>query len=145
MRRLVDRVRGETVLVVVVFWALQFAGWILMMPVVFTDPQPFTSSLLFTVLISVWALVEAAGTAFLSAWALLQAKHNTAKLDVVHEQAQAATSHAATAAEHAEQAAVATQLDVEALERGVMELAGLPPGSEARRLAEELKGQLHPR
>lgn len=65
---------------VVIFWFLQFVGWTIMIVVVQVRPKPFTSSLLYTIQISHWALVESAFTSLMAAWALLQSKHNARKL-----------------------------------------------------------------
>lgn len=86
------RVREVVVTGLFIFWCIQFVGWMLMMFVVEVDPKPFTQSLLYTIQISHWALVESAGTAAIGAWALVQAKHNsrqindaTQRLDHIHD------------------------------------------------------------
>lgn len=79
MRRLARWLIHDVGLVVVtclfVFWAAQVAAWPMLMIYAIFNPAPFTSSLLFTVEISLWALELTAGVGAVGAWALLHAKH----------------------------------------------------------------------
>jgi ABC-type sulfate transport system permease component len=80
--------RIEWVVGLLLFWVLQVIGFDVTMIVAIFNPKPFTSSLLFTVEISLWALVLTAGVGGVSAWALIQAKHNAAKLADMHADVQ---------------------------------------------------------
>lgn len=70
-------------MLVFVFWCIQLVAWICMMFYVQFFNQKLGQSVLYVTQISHWALVEAAGTAALSSWALLQAKHNQHKIDQI--------------------------------------------------------------
>lgn len=103
MRNLLHRVahrlphvRVEIIAVVFLFWTFQFFLWMVMMVVVQLDPKPFTRSLLYTIQISHWALVEAAGTAALSSWALLQSQHNAREIAAVQAARKSADGQAGT-------------------------------------------------
>lgn len=72
---LIHRVGVGGVAALLVFWAAQVAGWPILMVYAIFNPRPFTSSLLFTVEVSLWALELTAGVGVVSAWALLHAKH----------------------------------------------------------------------
>lgn len=88
MRRLGHRLRHAHVnvaLAMFVFWTAQFVIWIgMILFVQFVDPSLGTS-VLYVTQISHWALVEAAGTAAISSWALYQSQHNSRRIEEVHE------------------------------------------------------------
>lgn len=71
----------EIIMLIFIFWMIQLIGWVGMMIYVGFFNHKLGQSVLYVTQISHWALVEAAGTAALSSWALLQAKHNQRKLE----------------------------------------------------------------
>jgi hypothetical protein len=113
---------------VIGFWMAQLGLWVVMMGVVEVWPHAFISSLLYTIQISHWALVESAGAAAGAALAVRQGRHTHRAIRDVHR--------------HVARSSARERLDVAVIERDIARLAGLQPGPEGRELATDICSRL---
>jgi len=101
---------------------LQLVVWVCLMVVATIHPHPFTSSLLYTVQISHWALVLSCGTAATATWGLIATRGH-------HEQAKVEWNK--------------QELDLDAIEQDIGRLAELPKCPEGDALAVSIQRRLH--
>lgn len=85
LSRRILRIHPDVVAALFLFWIVQFILWTGMIVYVQFFYSGLGRNVLYVTQISHWALVEAAGTAAISSWALLQARRNEHRIKELHD------------------------------------------------------------